>query len=488
MSLTKVSYSMIDGAQVNVLDFGADSSGVADSTSAFQAAIDNVKTVSGIVYVPAGTFLLNAQLLCNMTADDTGVAIVGAGKTVSKLVWSVQPVDGALKVTQNADSQFIKISDLSVLTSIPGVGTGISVQNTLTIAGTSSVQPHCDIVDVYFAADTEANMGGVNYWRDAIRLTDVWNANLININSIGNPCNSSGVSLSNSAIEILGESNTCTIINPILYHGAYGIIVGGTAEGTSIISPNIVGANIGVNSTPAAPQPLLTIIGGHIEAFTTGIYLGNRTDSCVTGMLIYKQSGSVANFIGIYEITGTQWNRIVGNKVAGSGAGGTSTGIQSAGTHSNITANRLTGMTTGIYLVTPGGLSNAYSNGIDSCTNAIVNTGLNNIVNSNTTPPAAVSIGDYLMPFNSALSSVDSAGTGVNPLISAATDANNNRQVLLGGGYAGGSFTNIVGTNATSLPGAGATANGTLAIDTTNNRLCFYANGNRYYISATGTF
>lgn len=488
MSLTKVSYSMINGAQVNVLDFGADSSGVTDSTLAFQSAIDSVKTVGGIVYVPAGTFLLNAQLLCDMTVADTGVAIVGAGKTVSKLVWSVQPVDGALKVTQNADSQFIKISDLSVLTSIPGVGTGISVQNTLTIAGTSSVQPHCDIVDVYFAADTEANLGAVNYWRDAIRLTDVWNANLININSIGNPCNSSGVSSSNSAIEILGESNTCTIINPILYHGAYGIIVGGTAEGTSIISPNIVGANIGVNSTPAAPQPLLTIIGGHIEAFTTGIYLGNRTDSCVTGMLIYKQSGSVANFIGIYEITGTQWNRIVGNKVAGSGAGGTSTGIQSAGTHSNITANRLTGMTTGIYLVTPGGLSNAYSNGIDSCTNAIVDTGLNNIVNSNTTPPAAVSIGDYLMPFNSALSSVDSAGTGVNPLVSAAIDAGSNRQVRLGGGYAGGSFTNIVGTNATSLPGAGATANGTLAIDTTNNRLCFYANGNRYYISATGTF
>lgn len=488
MSLTKVSYSMINGAQVNVLDFGAATSASAsENTTAFQAAIDSVKTVGGIVYVPAGTFLLNAQLLCNMTAVNTGVAIVGAGKTVSKLVWSVQPVDGALKVTQNADSQFVKISDLSVLTSIAGVGTGISVQNTLTIAGTSSVQPHCDIVDVYFAANTEANLG-VHYWLDGIRLTDVWNSNLININSIGDPCTSSGVSLSNSTIEILGESNTCTIINPILYHGSYGIIVGGTAEGTSIISPNIVGANIGINSTPAAPQPLLTIIGGHIEAFTTGIYLGNRTDSCVTGMLIYKQSGSIANFIGLYEITGTQWNRIVGNKIAGAGAGGTSTGIQSAGTHSNITANRLTGMTTGIYLVSPGALSNAYSNGIDSCTNKIVDTGLNNIVNSNTTPPASVSIGDYLMPFNSALSSVDSAGTGVNKLVSAATDSGSNRQVLLGGGYSGGSFTNIVGTGATSLPGASATANGTLAIDTTNNRLCFYANGNRYYLTATGTF
>jgi polygalacturonase len=39
MSLTKVSYSMISGAPYNVLDYGADPTGVADSTAAFQAAI-----------------------------------------------------------------------------------------------------------------------------------------------------------------------------------------------------------------------------------------------------------------------------------------------------------------------------------------------------------------------------------------------------------------------------------------------------------------
>jgi Pectate lyase superfamily protein len=38
MSLTKVSYSMIAGASLNVLDYGADPTGVTDSTSAIQAA------------------------------------------------------------------------------------------------------------------------------------------------------------------------------------------------------------------------------------------------------------------------------------------------------------------------------------------------------------------------------------------------------------------------------------------------------------------
>lgn len=44
MSLTKATYSMIQGAVTNVLDYGADSTGVADSTSAIQAAINATRT------------------------------------------------------------------------------------------------------------------------------------------------------------------------------------------------------------------------------------------------------------------------------------------------------------------------------------------------------------------------------------------------------------------------------------------------------------
>lgn len=68
MSLTKASYSVIDGAPVNVLDYGADPTGSTDSTAAIQAAIDYAKTVvntsigyavtvQSIVYFPAGTYL-----------------------------------------------------------------------------------------------------------------------------------------------------------------------------------------------------------------------------------------------------------------------------------------------------------------------------------------------------------------------------------------------------------------------------------------------
>jgi hypothetical protein len=54
MSLTKVTYSMILGAPVNILDYGADPTGVADSTAAFQAAIN-----AGSVVVPPGNYTMS---------------------------------------------------------------------------------------------------------------------------------------------------------------------------------------------------------------------------------------------------------------------------------------------------------------------------------------------------------------------------------------------------------------------------------------------
>lgn len=65
MSLTKVSYSMIEGAAYNVLDFGADPTGSASSVSAFNAAVAN----GGSVYVPSGTYKLNGKV--TLSVDNT---------------------------------------------------------------------------------------------------------------------------------------------------------------------------------------------------------------------------------------------------------------------------------------------------------------------------------------------------------------------------------------------------------------------------------
>lgn len=73
MSLTKATYSMIQGAVLNVLDYGADPSGTSDSASAFTAAIAAIND-AGTIFVPTGFYLINTTILVNKR-----VAIIGTG-------------------------------------------------------------------------------------------------------------------------------------------------------------------------------------------------------------------------------------------------------------------------------------------------------------------------------------------------------------------------------------------------------------------------
>lgn len=89
MALTKASYSMITGAVVNILDYGAiadynenvPGSGT-DNSAAIQAAVNaaNAKSTNGAVYIPAGAYKILTQI-----SVPYGVSIFGDGGTASVL-------------------------------------------------------------------------------------------------------------------------------------------------------------------------------------------------------------------------------------------------------------------------------------------------------------------------------------------------------------------------------------------------------------------
>lgn len=80
MSLTKATYAMIEGAPINVVDYGAVGDGVADDTVAIQAAFTAVGNRGCIVFPPSKTFKTTSAIV--MPPSTFRVVIQGNGSTI----------------------------------------------------------------------------------------------------------------------------------------------------------------------------------------------------------------------------------------------------------------------------------------------------------------------------------------------------------------------------------------------------------------------
>lgn len=96
MSLTKVTYAMIESAPINVLDFGAIGDGITDDTAAFQNAINTIAQQNGgVIVIPSGVYNISSTLSITTSnvvlngeggdfVHDTGTNVDAA----TKLVWT----------------------------------------------------------------------------------------------------------------------------------------------------------------------------------------------------------------------------------------------------------------------------------------------------------------------------------------------------------------------------------------------------------------
>lgn len=118
MSLTKVSYSMITGAVVNVKDFGATGNGTTDDTASIQAAI-NSNTSFLQVYIPPGTY----RLASSIVIDRQNLSLFGACSQTTLL-----PDAGitAIQIAQNNGVSTTQLRDFRIYGQTNATG-GISL-------------------------------------------------------------------------------------------------------------------------------------------------------------------------------------------------------------------------------------------------------------------------------------------------------------------------------------------------------------------------
>jgi len=125
MSLTKVSFSMIEGAFVSAKDYGAVGDGVADDTAAIQAALDS----GGTLYIPSGTYRITAPVLFRVAQTRKGV-FGEYGKTTIL-------IDGNINAF-TPESQFfaeiMEIHGLRFASTTNGTGTAIFSPDTIYVS------------------------------------------------------------------------------------------------------------------------------------------------------------------------------------------------------------------------------------------------------------------------------------------------------------------------------------------------------------------
>lgn len=137
MALTKVSYSMIDGAYVNVLDYGASSAATAAvNTAAFIAALAAATSGStgeyqdgnpaGTVFVPRGRYLLNPDQII----IPNWVNLKGAGRSATMLIAATAGTTLIRMGTAANPTYRTSISDLTIYGASLNI-TGLSIYASL---------------------------------------------------------------------------------------------------------------------------------------------------------------------------------------------------------------------------------------------------------------------------------------------------------------------------------------------------------------------
>jgi len=309
MALTKVTYSMIDGAAVNVLDYGAVGDDAASNTTALQAAL-NALSSGGTLYVPEGIYRCGA-----LTVPNNNTEIVMEPGAVLKFNTLGS---GVKAITINADNFVMRGGALQGPAAAAYVFEEIAIE--MIGASTSSRKTGLTLDNVEIS---QFGYAGVN-----AQFVD--NISIINCNI--HDCGYAGAQFLSCNYGVF-ETNTVKTITPGTSGNMYGLT----------LTHDSVNYNTDPNAgTKEATNPFCWdwyVAGNHVEDIDwEGIDTHGGYELIVTGNVVYAtkngiavtgSSGDAANYAG--------WSNVVSdNIVDGRNSDGTTSGRENTGYGINI--------------------------------------------------------------------------------------------------------------------------------------------------------
>jgi hypothetical protein len=317
MSLTKATYSMIEGAPANVLDFGAVGDGVADDTAAIQAALDSG---AGVVYFPAGEYLVSSVSANSNTTiyGDGNASQLTASGTGNILV--VTGVSGGTQI-ENVLVQNLSFLGLNNMSAGP-LGCGVIVLHAVNVT-----VDQC-YFDSFGPGVGDAATGGAAlcFYTNCV---DVTASNNIVVNGTGY-LNGTDIALYSAAGYGIVTGNRTYSTN------SQGIYTNAATKTGRIIITN----NISKNHTRHGIEPVYsgtnekidTIVANNIceNCASTGIYVNTEADGMViANNIIESCSGGGPNgyaLDGGISLLGVGKRICIGNYINNTGY--TSAGVQ----------------------------------------------------------------------------------------------------------------------------------------------------------------
>lgn len=348
MSLTKATYAMISGATLNVLDFGADPTGVTDSTAAIQAAID--AGYGKEVFIPKGTYRLTSGITVT-----SGIGLRGEGfasvlkvdaaaarflpLTVQNLVTPISgfymrdmAIDGSLK--GQLDAGLVQINN----------AVGFVVDHVrLFNGGTPAEAPPSGVNGIAVAAGALGNVGSrgsiTNCLIEACTKAGInWTTEAIDGYIAGNivrNCTGNGTT---PGIQINGGYNVKVIGNSVSGHQGSGIYIA-TSGGAGTERSSRYGIFLGNHTYNNGAHGLEWANGtavyfgrviiannhayGNGVSFGNGFFIQNDTHAVVTGNYAYLNRD---NGFALSGGTFTTDISLSNNKAENNNQGGTSVG------------------------------------------------------------------------------------------------------------------------------------------------------------------